>query len=38
MERPQPNVFMPIGPNAGGWKVFLLEHAITPIQQYSYGR
>lgn len=23
-------------PNAGGWKSVLLEHAITPIQQYSY--
>ncbi|WP_415060076.1 NYN domain-containing protein [Flavobacterium sp.] len=23
-------------PNAGGWKAVLLEHAITPIQQYSY--
>lgn len=23
-------------PNAGGWKGVLLEHAITPIQQYSY--
>lgn len=23
-------------PNAGGWKNVLLEHAITPIQQYSY--
>lgn len=23
-------------PNAGGWKKVLLEHAITPIQQYSY--
>ncbi len=22
--------------NAGGWKSVLLEHAITPIQQYSY--
>ncbi|MFA9188092.1 NYN domain-containing protein [Flavobacterium magnesitis] len=23
-------------PNANGWKAVLLEHAITPIQQYSY--
>ena len=23
-------------PNASGWKSVLLEHAITPIQQYSY--
>lgn len=23
-------------PNANGWKSVLLEHAITPIQQYSY--
>ena len=23
-------------PNANGWKNVLLEHAITPIQQYSY--
>lgn len=23
-------------PNANGWKGVLLEHAITPIQQYSY--
>ena len=23
-------------PNANGWKTVLLEHAITPIQQYSY--
>lgn len=23
-------------PNAAGWKSVLLEHAITPIQQYSY--
>lgn len=23
-------------PNSGGWKSVLLEHAITPIQQYSY--
>ena len=23
-------------PNIGGWKSLLLEHAITPIQQYSY--
>lgn len=23
-------------PNASGWKAVLLEHAITPIQQYSY--
>ncbi|MFN5911806.1 MAG: NYN domain-containing protein [Bacteroidota bacterium] len=23
-------------PNASGWKNVLLEHAITPIQQYSY--
>jgi hypothetical protein len=23
-------------PNTGGWKSVLLEHAITPIQQYSY--
>ena len=23
-------------PNSGGWKAVLLEHAITPIQQYSY--
>ena len=23
-------------PNASGWKGVLLEHAITPIQQYSY--
>src|ERR1700751_4086106 len=23
-------------PNAGGWKSVLLEHAITPVQQYSY--
>ena len=23
-------------PNATGWKAVLLEHAITPIQQYSY--
>jgi uncharacterized LabA/DUF88 family protein len=23
-------------PNASGWKTVLLEHAITPIQQYSY--
>ena len=23
-------------PNVGGWKGALLEHAITPIQQYSY--
>ncbi|MBF6609256.1 MAG: NYN domain-containing protein [Flavobacterium sp.] len=23
-------------PNSGGWKNVLLEHAITPIQQYSY--
>ena len=23
-------------PNANGWKPVLLEHAITPIQQYSY--
>jgi hypothetical protein len=23
-------------PNAAGWKTVLLEHAITPIQQYSY--
>ncbi len=23
-------------PNAAGWKAVLLEHAITPIQQYSY--
>ncbi|HEY0046683.1 MAG TPA: NYN domain-containing protein [Flavobacterium sp.] len=23
-------------PNAAGWKNVLLEHAITPIQQYSY--
>jgi hypothetical protein len=35
MERPQPNVFMPIGQNQMLEGV-LLEHAITPIQQYSY--
>ncbi len=23
-------------PNANGWKAVLLEHAITPVQQYSY--
>ena len=23
-------------PNVGGWKNALLEHAITPVQQYSY--
>lgn len=23
-------------PNANGWKSVLLEHAITPVQQYSY--
>ena len=23
-------------PNANGWKNVLLEHAITPVQQYSY--
>jgi hypothetical protein len=23
-------------PNSNGWKSVLLEHAITPIQQYSY--
>jgi uncharacterized LabA/DUF88 family protein len=23
-------------PNASGWKKVLLEHAITPVQQYSY--
>ncbi len=23
-------------PNSAGWKAVLLEHAITPIQQYSY--
>ncbi|MDA6070591.1 NYN domain-containing protein [Flavobacterium sp. AC] len=23
-------------PNSNGWKAVLLEHAITPIQQYSY--
>ncbi len=23
-------------PNAAGWKAVLLEHAITPVQQYSY--
>ena len=23
-------------PNVGGWKGALLEHAITPVQQYSY--
>ena len=23
-------------PNVGGWKGALLEHAITPIQQYGY--
>lgn len=23
-------------PNAGGWKNVLAEHAITPVQQYSY--
>ncbi|HLA56281.1 MAG TPA: NYN domain-containing protein [Flavobacterium sp.] len=23
-------------PNATGWKAVLLEHAITPVQQYSY--
>jgi uncharacterized LabA/DUF88 family protein len=23
-------------PNANGWKTVLLEHAITPVQQYSY--
>jgi hypothetical protein len=23
-------------PNSSGWKAVLLEHAITPIQQYSY--
>jgi hypothetical protein len=23
-------------PHISGWKTILLEHAITPVQQYSY--
>ena len=32
------NEFMAIGqkPTVSGWKPALLEHAITPVQQYSY--
>jgi hypothetical protein len=34
---PQPSEFMQIGlVLAGGLEGVLLEHAITPIQQYSY--